>query len=607
MSEFGALSLVPPVLAIVLAIVTRRPILALFLGIWSGGVIATGSLGIGRTFEWIVEAIADVFHAQILVFTLLLGSGVALIWRLGGASAVREWATTRLETQRATGVTTWVLGMALFFDDYANTAIVGSTMRELSDQMRISREKLSYIVDSTAAPVATIGISSWVAFQLSMIGEGYAVIEDDHGVETPGLFETFVGSIPFNTYSLLAIVMVGVIVLSRRDYGEMLDAEHRSWRTGRVNREGAQPLQRVEAELGEPIEDRPMLRTFVAPIAVLIIVTLAGAFWTGYESWLEEQAEAGATTSLEAAMADDGVVQVLVDVVGAGDFAAALVWGSFAMVLTAILIGLAYGLFDLGDGVGTVLEGFKLMLTAVTILVLAWGISAVAEDLGTGAYVAGAAEGVVSPALLPIVVLFVAAFVSFTMGSSWATMGIVTPIALPVAYELTGTFDLMPVLVGAVFSGAIFGDHASPISDTSVLSSTFTGADLVDHVRTQLYYAATVLVVVVLCYVLYGYAGVGPIVFFPLGVVVLVGLVYGLSALDAARKGLEPTASATARAVDAPGSGDDRGSERNSGARDGERDSPVTDDDGAVTDDEGTVTDDDRAVTDDADEESSEP
>ncbi|PCR90029.1 Na+/H+ antiporter NhaC family protein [Natrinema ejinorense] len=548
MADFGALSLAPPLLAIVLAIWTRRPILSLFLGIWSGGVIATGSIGIGQTFDWIAESMADMFHAQILIFTLLLGSGVALIWRLGGATAVGNWATSRLETPRNAGAATWILGMLLFFDDYANTAIVGSTMREISDRMRISREKLSYIVDSTAAPVATIGLSSWVAFQLSMIDEGYtALVESEEyalaAADTPGAFQTFVSSIPFNTYSLLAIVMVGIIVLSQRDYGEMLDAEHRSWRTGKVNRDEAQPLQEVEKDLGTPIEERPMLRTFFAPIVVLIAVTLSGAFWTGYQTWVSDQAEAGAPTSLETAVGNDGLVQVLVDVVGAGDFAAALVWGSFAMVATLILFGLAYDLFDLGDGVETVLDGFALMLTAVTILVLAWSISAVAEELGTGSYVAGIAEGVVSPAILPIVVLLVSAFVAFTMGSSWATMGIVTPISIRVAYELTGTFELMPVMVGAVFSGAIFGDHSSPISDTSVLSATFTGADLIDHIRTQLYYAGTVLFVVIVCYALYGFLGVSPVLFLPLGVVLLVGLVYGLSALDAQRKGLVPRAS----------------------------------------------------------------
>ncbi|MDJ1430845.1 Na+/H+ antiporter NhaC family protein [Halostagnicola sp. A-GB9-2] len=550
MSEFGALSLLPPLLAILLAIVTRRPMLSLFVGIWSGAIIYTESLGIGQTFDWIVGAIIadDGFHVQILLFTLLLGSGVALIWRLGGATAVRQWATARLETQRNVGLTTWGLGMLMFFDDYANTAIVGSTMREISDQLRISREKLSYIVDSTAAPVATIGLSSWVAFQLSLIADAYDGL--DTAGETPSAFETFVGSIPYNTYALLAIVMVGIIVYTGRDYGEMLTAERRSRSTGKVSREDAQPLQEVEKDLGEPIDEKPMLRTFFAPVVVLIAVTLAGAFQTGHEEWVAEQAEEGAPTTLSEAANETGLVQVLVDIVGLGDFAGALVWGSFAMVATAIAIGIGYGLFDLGDSVETVLDGFSLMLTAVTILVLAWGISDVAEALGTGEFVALAVGDFLPIEILPLVILFVAAFVAFTMGSSWATMGIITPIAISVAYELTGSFELMPVVVGAVFSGAIFGDHTSPISDTSVLSSTFTGADLIDHVRTQFYYAGTVMAVVVFCYLLYGFGNVPPIVFLPLGVLLLVGLVYGLSELDARRRGVDPVASSAPAADD---------------------------------------------------------
>ena len=560
MAEFGALSLVPPLLAIGLAIVTRRPMLSLFLGIWSGAVIYTGGLGIGQTFDWIVAAIIvdDGFHVQILIFTLLLGSGVALIWRLGGALAVREWATDHLESQRTVGMTTWILGVAMFFDDYANTAIVGSTMREISDELRISREKLAYIVDSTAAPVATLGISSWVAFQLSLISDAY----ESMGVaeEAPTAFATFVRSIPYNTYALLAIVMVGIIVYTGRDYGEMLDAEHRSWTTGNVNREDAQPLQKVEEELGAPIDQRPMLRIFFAPVVVLIAVTLASAFWTGYQSWATVQAEAGQPTSIGAAVEGDGIealvsatVQVLVDIVGAGDFATALTWGSFAMVVSAILLGLAYGLFGIGEAVDTVLDGFGIMLTAVTILVLAWTISSVADTLGTGDYVAGLAQGYLSAELLPVLILFVAAFVAFTMGSSWATMGLVTPIAVQVAYEFGTGFELVPVAVGAVFSGAIFGDHASPISDTTVLSATFSGADLIDHVRTQLPYAATVFVVVVGCYLLNGYLGVPAIVFLPLGVIALVGLVVGLSRVDADRKDLEPVATRRAADIDRRG------------------------------------------------------
>jgi len=201
--QLRVLSIAPPLLAIALAIVTRKAILSLFLGIWSGAVIYTGGLGIVQTFDWIVAAIVadDGFQATILVFTLLLGSGVAMVWNLGGTYAIRDWAIERLDTQRKAGLAAWVLGVILFFDDYANTAIVGSAMKDVSDQLRISREKLSYIVDSTAAPVATLGISSWVAFQLSLIEEGYS----EAGVaeaNRPSTFEVFLSSIPFNMYAI---------------------------------------------------------------------------------------------------------------------------------------------------------------------------------------------------------------------------------------------------------------------------------------------------------------------------------------------------------------------------------------------------------------------
>lgn len=522
-SEFGALSLLPPLLAIVLAIVTRRAVLSLFLGIWAGGVIATGSLGLGQTFDWIVESVADEFHVQILIFTLLLGSGVAFVWRLGGSLAVARYATDRIETQRRAGIMAWGLGLLLFFDDYANSAIVGSAMRDISDELQISREKLSYIVDSTAAPVATFGISTWTAFQLSMIQEGYdaaGITEAQAGT----VFVTFLRSIPFNIYCLLAIVMVAIVVFSRRDYGEMLSAEHRSYRTGNVLREDAQPLQSVHEDLGAPNESRPMLRSFFVPILALVVVAFAGAFWTGYPP------EEPLTTV-------DGIIGVA----GNADWAASLIWGGFAMVAAGFVLGQAYDLLDLSESVDTLIDGFGLMLTAVTILVLAWSIGTVAEELGTGEYVTALAEGVVSPSLLPVIVLLASAFIAFSMGSSWSTMAIVTPVAIPLAWNIGGQSpELLGVVVGTVFSGAIFGDHTSPISDTSVLSSTFTGADLIDHVRTQLYYAGTVFLVSILLYLVYGYLGITPLILLPLGIVLLVGLVYAFSEWDADRKDVSP-------------------------------------------------------------------
>jgi Na+/H+ antiporter NhaC len=526
MSEFGALSLVPPLLAIVLAIVTRKAVLSLFLGVWSGGIIYTGSLGLAQTFNWIVASVgASEFHTQILIFTLLLGSAVAFIWRLGGSHAVRDWALKRFDTQKKVGIGAWLLGLVIFFDDYANTAVVGSTVKDVSDNFNISREKLSYVVDSTAAPVSTLAISSWVAFQLGLIGDAY----DSMGLESaPSAFEIFLRSIPYNMYSLLAIVMVGIIVISQRDYGEMLTAEHRAAETGKVTRDDAQPMQDVESTLGEPNVENPRLITFFGPIAVLVVVTLGSALYTGGFPLGEFAGDPGG---------------VLYDSVTNADYASALIYGSFAMVVSAFLIAWAYDLMSLGDSVDTTIDGFGIMLTAVTILVLAWAIGEVVSALGTGEYVAGIAEAYLSEQLIPFVVLFTAAFIAFSTGTSWGTMGIVTPIAVPVAWNIAGTHEMVAAAVGAIFSGAIFGDHCSPISDTTVLSSTFTGADLIDHVRTQLYYAVTVILVAAALLLLWGYTRITPLVLLPVGVLALFGLVYGLSEYDASRRGISPQAS----------------------------------------------------------------
>ncbi|MBS3759912.1 Na+/H+ antiporter NhaC family protein [Halodesulfurarchaeum sp.] len=527
MADFGALSLVPPLFAILLAILTRKAVLSLFLGVWMGGVIATGGLGVGQTFTWIAEAIGDsTFHAKVMIFLLLLGSAIAMIWRLGGSHAVRDWTIKHLDTQRKVGVVAWLLGIVMFFDDYANTAIVGSSVKDVSDRLQISREKLSYIVDSTAAPVSTLGISSWVAYQLSMIESGYEAT-DLAAAAIPDAFGVFLQSIPYNMYAILAIVMVGIVVLSGRDYGEMLGAEHRAATSGLVNREDARPMQDVASELGEPNVDNPRLRSFFLPIGVLILVTIGSALWSGYEP--------GAT---------------LQQMFTGGDYAMALIFGSFAMVVSTYFLGWFDGHLSLGESVDATIDGFSLMLTAVTILVLAWSIGNVANALGTGEYVAAWATQTLSPAVLPVIVLFVTGFVAFAMGSAWAAMSIMTPIVIPVAWELAGTHTMVAVVVGMVFSGAIFGDHTSPISDTTVLSATFTGADLIDHVRTQLYYAVTVAFVAAGLMIVWGFTRLSPVLLLGVGVLVLIGLVYGLSAIDANRRSIDPAPTPPDSAVD---------------------------------------------------------
>jgi Na+/H+ antiporter NhaC len=559
---FGRWSLVPPLLAIVLAIATREALLSLFLGVWSGGIIhvygrgdpagtaaealswlpfgealagpggflVATAFGLQRCFQWIFEATANSDHFKILLFTAFLGSAVAFAWNLGGARAVRNWALERLDSKRGVGLAAYALGLLLFFDDYANTAIVGSSTKDVAEKFRMSREKLAYIVDSTAAPVSTLAISSWVAFQLTQIKLGY----ERAGVENPpGAFEVFLQSIPYNMYAILALAMVAIVVVSRRDYGEMLTAERRSWSTGKVTRDDAQPMQDVAGQLGDHDAETPRMTTFVLPIVVLVAVTLLVALWTGGFSFA---AFGGAI------LGGGDATGLLYDAVINASYADALVFGSFAMVASGFVLALYHDIMDLGEGVETTIDGFGIMLTALVILILAWSIGVVIGKLGTGNYLAPIAKGAVEPATLPAVIFLLSAFIAFSTGTAWGTMSIVTPIGVNVAWQLTGSHTMVAAIVGAVFSGAIFGDHCSPISDTTVLSSTFAGSDLIDHVRTQLYYALTVAAVAAVLLLTWGYLRISPLLLLPVGVLALVGLVYGMSEVHASIYDVSPVA-----------------------------------------------------------------
>jgi len=270
--------------------------------------------------------------------------------------------------------------------------------------------------------------------------------------------------------------------------------------------------------MGTPNVENPRIASFVVPIVVLLAVVLGTAAWTG--------------NVFEGASLKEFSDNV--------NFTLALILGSFSMVLSAYILGYVYDELSLSESVDTTIDGFGIMLTAVTILVLAWSLGEVVTALETGEFVSGVVEDVVSEEMLPVVVFLTAAFVAFSTGTSWGTMAILTPIAIQVAWNLAASHELVAVMVGMIFSGAIFGDHTSPISDTTVLSSTFTGADLIDHVRTQLYYATTVALVVVVLMLVWGYTGVTPWALLVVGILALVGLVYGLSEFHSSVGGRDP-------------------------------------------------------------------
>ncbi len=473
----GWLAVLPPLLAIGLALLTRQIIPSLVAGVWVGAWLLNG-----MTFGGIITALLDLIgvyvvdalsnpdHVAIIVFTLMIGGMVGIIRRNGGTDGIVEkvigWASTPRRGQLATGG----LGVAIFFDDYANTLVVGNTMRPITDRLALSREKLAYIVDSTAAPMATIAlVTTWIGFQVGLISTAVEGI----GLELSG-YSVFLRSLAYAFYPVIAVIFVFAVAASGRDFGPMRTAEQRSRDSGVALREGSNlgGSDQLEDDLIPPEQAPRRLVNAVLPILTLIGVTAVGLFVTG-----------------------EG--DTVVEVVGDGDAFAALLWGSLLSVLVAAGLSLGQRILTLSETVDAWFIGIKSVLYVLIILTLAWALAGVSDDLGTGEYLASTLGDALPVALLPTILFVIAAAVAFATGTSWGTMGILTPLAIPLAWtvlEANGLADPAghPILfasVSTILAGAVWGDHCSPISDTTVISSLASQCDVIDHVRTQLPYA----------------------------------------------------------------------------------------------------------------------
>jgi Na+/H+ antiporter NhaC len=490
----GWFSILPPLLAIVLALLFREVVTALFAGVWLGALAVAGFdpiAGTGRLIDtFVVPAIADADHASIIVFSLLLGGMVGIIARNGGTLGIVEAVAPFASTPRRGKLATWAAGMAIFFDDYANTLIVGNTMRPITDRLKISREKLAYLVDSTAAPVAAlVPLSPWVGYEISLIGDGFAIAAQQNPAGADALlalspFSVFMETIPYLFYPLLALAFVVLTSAMDRDFGAMVDAERRASSGGGLFRPGAALAVDTSSELMEP-KDGVAHKWWNAglPVLTVVAVVLVGLYTSGRTSVGPEAA--------------------LREVFGAADPFATLLWGSLAGVLVAIAISIGQRLLTLSECVEAVVGGMRAMMIAMLILVLAWSLGAITEAIGTSSFLALLLTDRVAIEVLPVIVFATSAAMAFATGTSWGTMAIMLPVVIPLMVTLGGP-DVYPgapnapVLLGgiaSVLAGSIFGDHCSPISDTTVLSSTASACDHVDHVRTQLPYALLVGVV----------------------------------------------------------------------------------------------------------------
>ncbi len=482
--DHGWLSVLPPLLAIILALAARQVILALLLGVWLGAAILEGGnpvtafLRLGDT--WLVDALADRDHAAIVLFSTVLGGMVGVLSRSGGTEGVVRLLSRRVRGRRGGQVLTAGLGTAVFFDDYANTLLVGNAMRPLTDRLRISREKLAYLVDSTAAPVATVAvISTWVGFEVGLIQDAMTRLD------LPGTgYAFFLRSLPYSFYPLLTLFFVYLVALGGRDFGPMAAAERRAAATGAVLRPGAEPA--LDADALAPRSDAGPAPASLAlvPLGVVGLAVVAGLMWSGAQS-------------LRAAGLPIGSLRALLD---AADSLSVLMWASLAGSMAAAAMSVGTRRLDLRATLAAWLDGARAMLIAMVILVLAWALGAVCAALGTGPWLVEATRGVLSAHLLPTFSFLLAAVISFATGTSWGTMAVLMPIVFPLGtalpeaagLDVAGAEIVLLASVRAVLAGSVFGDHCSPLSDTTIMSSMASGSDHVDHVRTQFPYALTV-------------------------------------------------------------------------------------------------------------------
>jgi len=500
--EPGWLSIVPPIAAIVLALIFREVVISLFAGIWLGAFFLANYDPVAGTLSvidrFVIGAVADSDHAAIIVFSLLLGGMVGVMGRSGGTQGIVESLRRLATTPRRGQVMAWLAGIFIFFDDYANTLIVGNTMRPVTDRLRVSREKLSYIVDSTAAPVAVIAlISTWVGFEISLIGDSLRtaasqatdpVVAEQLLVASANPFNVFLHSIPYLFYPILAVVFVLLVAATGRDFGPMLAAERRARSGGGVIRPGSMPATDTSGGAVDPVEGAPH-RWYNAAVPVLsvIVVALAGIFATGKAGLAEGQ------SGLRA-------------IVGSADPFKSLLWASLTGCIVAIVMAVSQRILKPTEAIEAWLGGLRSMMLAMVILVLAWSLGAVTKEMGTGAYISTVLKDTLPLQVLPVLVFVVAALISFATGTSWGTMAILFPVVVPLAVTMGAGvgfdggehYTILLGVISSVMAGSIFGDHCSPISDTTVMSSMASACDHIDHVRTQLPYALTVAAVAML-------------------------------------------------------------------------------------------------------------
>ena len=496
---FGFWTLIPPVVAIVLAFITKDVVLSLFIGVFSGtflinvidsSIPMTFVKGFTDIVKRVVGSLADSWNAGIVLQVLCIGGVVALITKMGGTKAVALWLSKKAKTGVSAQISTWVMGLFVFFDDYANSLIVGPIMRPITDKFKVSREKLAFIIDATAAPIAGLAvISTWVGLEISLIKQGYELI----GITNVNAFSIFVETMPYRFYNLFMLFFIVCTAFMGREFAGMLKAERRA-RAGELHprRDGAM-IEDVEDKTLEPKENIKLQSSnAVIPLLVLILGAFVSFYFSGLGA-LEGEA-------LESAKAHPLTFHTFQATFGAADASVALFQSALLATVVAIFMAVYRKILTVREAIETWGKGWKTMITTIIILLLAWSLSSVIKELGTSRYLVDLLSQSTPKIVLPAAIFMLGSFISFSTGTSYGTMGILMPLAIPLAnavgmhggLEGDALHAYMIVNISAVLTGAIFGDHCSPISDTTILSSMGAGCNHIDHVQTQMPYALAV-------------------------------------------------------------------------------------------------------------------
>ena len=449
-------ALIPPLLAIILAFITKEVYSSLFIGVAVGALLYSG-FHPWDSFVNFFEIMKNSMNLNILIFDVLLGMIIVLMAKSGGSAAYGKWAGTKIRTKRSALLATMGLGVLIFVDDYFNCLTVGSVMRPVTDQQKVSRAKLAYIIDATAAPVCIIApISSWAAAVNSYVPA-------DAGISG---FQLFLRTIPYNLYAILTLVMVFFICFTGFDFGLMKKHEENAAK-GDLFTSGGDEFEQVSEDEVNP---GGKVMDLVLPVAVLIVSAIGAMIYTGYL----------------------GGAKDIITAFSGCDAETSLIFATMVTIFFMMLLYLPRKVVDFKGFMESLVEGFKLMIPAITILIFAWSLKGIGDAMGLAEFVGGiVGENASASIFIPVVLFAVAIFLSFSTGTSWGTFAILVPIATGMFAGNT-SLEMMIISVSAVLAGAVCGDHVSPISDTTVMSSAGAQSNHLNHVSTQMQYAAIV-------------------------------------------------------------------------------------------------------------------